>query len=254
MRTFKQFILEKKQTEGGEDWPDYKSGQGRDYISKVLPRVTAGFAGGVGQGRLTAALRWGKDVIAGKPGGSHSELAPYAAERGKPSEMGFVRKDTGTDEVGPHTGAFFSRQQATRIGNKHPELKNDPTPENDPTYPSQSYDFKPEGGKKKKEVTEMLSFKEFIKEDKYHFPSEYPWKNKEASTAMGPRGPLPMGPLPYGQMGKPISPEPNPEQGGRYLQPDDDYKDPGTEFHDLGRQPNRISSESGNKRAKKKGK
>jgi len=158
MKRFKSFLTEKsvkKRAEGGIDpiktWKD-------DVRAKLQQGLQGGTAdhptfmpGGMtaGTGRLAAALRWGKDIVAGMPGGSHSELAPYAAEKGTPTEMGFVRKPTGSTEVGPHPGAFFSRQQATRIGNKHPELKNDPTPEN-PKYPSQSYDFKPEseGGKK----------------------------------------------------------------------------------------------------------
>lgn len=178
MYRFKQFLTE------GEAWPDLKPGGSvRDYASKVTPRVAGGFAGSVGSGRLTAALRWGKDVIAGKPGGSHSELAPYAATRGKPDEMGFVRKDTGSDEVGPHGGAFFSRQDATRIGNKHSELKNDPTPEK-PEYPSQSYDFKPEsGGKKRKKIAEMYTFKQFLEEEK-KAKSTKPAKKKDDKTKL----------------------------------------------------------------------
>lgn len=144
----------KKRKEGGTSWPDLNPGGSmRDYASKVTPRVVGGFAGTAGAGRLTAALRWGNKIIAGKPGDPHSELAPYADKLGKPDAMGFVNKKTGSTDVGEHGGAFFSRQQATRIGNKHPELKNDPIPEK-PEYPSQSYDFKPEGGKKRKESGE----------------------------------------------------------------------------------------------------
>lgn len=156
MYTFKQFLTE-------QAWPDYKAGSSiKDYADKVTPRVAGGFAGGATTGRLAAALRFGNKVIAGPPGEPHSGLASYADKLGKPDAMGFVRKEPGDISTGEHGGAFFSRQQATAIGNKHPDIKNDPTPEN-PKYPSQSYDFKPESGKggKKKIKEEVYSFEDF---------------------------------------------------------------------------------------------
>jgi hypothetical protein len=133
-------------------WPDYKPGDSmRDYAKQVIPRIGVGMASTAGTGRLAAALRWGKDVVAGKPGDAHSDLAPFAKDRGKPDEMGFVRKPTGSTDVGPHQGAFFNRYQASQIGRKNPDITTDPeavVKEPGP-WQAQSYDFKPESGKKK---------------------------------------------------------------------------------------------------------
>lgn len=151
MKNFKGFLREKQlhihiHPEGG-DWKADVRDRLQQGLQGGTPDHPSFMPGGMtaGAGRLTAALRFGKDIIAGKPGEPHSELASFAKDK-PPDEMGFVNKPTGDTNVGPHKGFWYSRQDATRIGNKFPKLKHDPTPE-DPKYPSQSFDFKPESGK-----------------------------------------------------------------------------------------------------------
>lgn len=123
------------------------------------PEIGGGGGGGAsapkgfrspGQGRLAPALRWGNDVVAGKPGGAHSDLLPFAQGKGKPDEMGFARKDTGSTDIGPHKGYFFNRTQASQILRKNPDISTDPEAVKQEKGPwqAQSYDMAPESGKK----------------------------------------------------------------------------------------------------------
>jgi len=138
MLRFKQFI---KEAQNLNPYANEKIGGGG--------MGGGGFAPKARPSRMAPALRWGNEVVAGKPGGAHSDLIPHAAERGKPDEMGFVRKHTGDEDIGPYKGRFFPREKASILGKKHPDLLNDPDQAKDPPWQAQSYDFKPESGKKR---------------------------------------------------------------------------------------------------------
>ena len=118
--------------------------------------------GGMGGGgfapksRMAPAARMpDNSIVAGKPGDAHSDLIPRLAGKDKPKELGFVRSHPGEDYKG---NSFLSREKASELGKRNPNLLNDPDQAKDKPWQAQSYDFKPESGKARKRIKEAIDY------------------------------------------------------------------------------------------------
>jgi len=162
----------------------------KDFINEAMnPFADKNPIGGGGMGgggfapksRMAPAARMpDNSIVAGKPGDAHSDLIPRLAGKDTPKELGFVRSHPGENYKG---NTFLSREKASEVGKRNPNLLNDPDQAKDPPWQAQSYDFKPESGKaRKKIVSEKKQTEGGIGQDMPYGSRPAPSSSEQLST------------------------------------------------------------------------